>query len=39
MSKLLPASGFKWIDPKEFDLIENTSNNLKGCENVAPSIK
>ena len=31
MFKLLPTSGFKWIDPKEFDLNKYTSNNLKGC--------
>ena len=30
MSKLLPTSGFKWVDPKEFDLNEYTSNSLKG---------
>ena len=26
MSKFLPASGFKWIDPKDFDLNKYTSN-------------
>ena len=31
MSKFLPTSGFKWIDPKEFDLNKYTSNSLKGC--------
>ena len=31
MSKFLPASGFKWIDPKEFDLDKYTSNSSKGC--------
>ena len=31
MSKFLPKSGFKWIDPKEFDLFECTSNSSKGC--------
>ena len=31
MSDSLPTSGFKWIDPKEFDLNEYTSNNSKGC--------
>ena len=30
MSKFLPTSGFKWIDPKEFDLDKYTSNNSKG---------
>ena len=29
--KFLPASGFKWIDPKEFDMNEYTSNSSKGC--------
>ena len=31
MSKFLPESGFKWIDPKEFDLDNYTSNSSKGC--------
>ena len=31
MSKVLPTSGFKWIDPKKFDLNKHTSNSLKGC--------
>ena len=31
MSKFLPASGFKWIDPKDFDLNEYTCNTLKEC--------
>ena len=31
MSKFLPTSGFKWIDPKQFDLNEYTSNSSKGC--------
>ena len=31
MSKLLPTSGFKWIDPKEFYLNKYTSNSWKGC--------
>ena len=30
MSKFLPGSGFKWIDPKEFDLNKYTSNSSKG---------
>ena len=29
MSKFLPTSGFKWIDPKEFDLNKSTSNSSK----------
>ena len=29
MSKL--SSGFKWIDPKEFDLNKYTSNSSKRC--------
>ena len=31
MSKFFPASGFKWIKPKEFALKQYTSNDLKGC--------
>ena len=31
MSKFLPTSEFKWIDPKEFDLNKYTSNSSKGC--------
>ena len=31
MSTFLPASGFKWIDSKEFDLNKYTSNSSKGC--------
>ena len=31
MSKFLPTSGFKWIDPKEFDLNKYSSNSSKGC--------
>ena len=31
VSKFLPKSGFKWIDPKEFHLNKHTSNNSKGC--------
>ena len=31
MSKFLPTGGFKWIDPKEFDLNKYISNSLKGC--------
>ena len=31
MSKFLPISGFKWIDPNEFDLNNYTGNSLKGC--------
>ena len=27
MSKFLPTSGFKWLDPKEFDLNKYTSNS------------
>ena len=30
MSNFLQASGFKWIDPKDFDLNKCTSNSLKG---------
>ena len=33
MSKFLPTSGFKWIDPEQFliDLNQYTSNTSKGC--------
>ena len=31
MPKFLSISGFKWIDPKEFDLNKYTSNSSKGC--------
>ena len=31
MSKFLPTSGFKWIDPKQFDLDKYTSNSSKEC--------
>ena len=31
MSKFLPTSGFKWIDPKDFDLIKSSSNSSKSC--------
>ena len=31
MSKFLPTSGFKWTDPKEFDLNQYNSNSSKDC--------
>ena len=31
MSAFFPASGFKWINPKKFDLNKYTSNSSKGC--------
>ena len=31
MSKFLPTSGLKQIDPKDFDLNKYTSNSSKGC--------
>ena len=31
MSKFLPTSGFKQIDPKEFDLNKYAHNSSKGC--------
>ena len=31
MSKFLPTIGFKWIDPKEFELNIHTSNSSKRC--------
>ena len=30
MSKFLTTSGFKWIDPKEFDWNKYTSNSANG---------
>ena len=30
MSKFLPTSAFKWIDPQEFDLNKYTTNSSKG---------
>ena len=31
MSKFLPTSGFKWIDPKEFYMNKYTNNSSKEC--------
>ena len=31
MSRFLPTSGFKWIDPKESDLNKCSTSNSKGC--------
>ena len=31
ISKFLPTGGFKWMDPKDFDLNKYTSNSMKGC--------
>ena len=31
MPKFLPTSGLKWINSKEFDFNEYTSNSSKGC--------
>ena len=31
VSKFLPTTGFKWIDPKNFDSSKYSSSNLKGC--------
>ena len=31
MSKFLPTSGFKWIDPKEFDSNKYNSYSSTGC--------
>ena len=31
MSKFLPTNGFKWIDPKKFNLNKHVSNSSKGC--------
>ena len=30
MSKFISTSGFKWINPKEFDLNKSTSNSSNG---------
>ena len=30
-SKFLPRSGFKWIDPEEFELSKHTRNSSKDC--------
>ena len=30
--QFFPTSGFKWIDPKEFDLNKYSSNSSKGCK-------
>ena len=30
MSTFIATSGFKWIDPKEFDLNKYTSNSSEG---------
>ena len=31
MSKFLPTSGFKWINPKDFHSNRYSSNSLTGC--------
>ena len=31
MSKFFPTIGFKWVDPKKFDLNEYTNNSSKEC--------
>ena len=31
MYKFLPTSGFKWIDPKEFNLNKYITNSANGC--------
>ena len=31
MSKFLPLSGLKWIDPKDFDSMKYSSKSSKGC--------
>ena len=31
MSKFLPTGGFKWIDPKEFDMNKYACNSSNGC--------
>ena len=32
ISKFLPTSGFKWIDPKEPDLNKHTSNSSRDSQ-------
>ena len=32
MSKFLPISGFKCIDPEEYDFNKYTSNSSNGCD-------
>ena len=31
ISKFLPTSGLKWIDPKDFDSMKYSSKSSKGC--------
>ena len=31
MSKFLPKSRFKWLDPAKFNLDKNDDNSLRGC--------
>ena len=31
MSRFLPTCGFKWIDPKDFDLSKYNKNSSEGC--------
>ena len=31
ISKFFPTSGYKWIDPKEYELNNHTSHSSKGC--------
>ena len=31
MSKIIPTSAFKWINPKEFDLNKYIRNSSEGC--------
>ena len=37
MSKFLSTSGFKWIDPKEFDLNKYITNSSKDIKNTQKS--
>ena len=39
MSKFVPISGSKWIDPEEFDSNERSSKSLKGCVCILYMVK
>ena len=39
LPKFLPTSGFKWIDPKEFDLNKYTSNSSQGSKLILNTLE
>ena len=39
MSKFVPTGGFKWIDPKEFDLNKYTNIAQKDVFNIQKNYK